>query len=324
MKFNTLNKFFKYSGIYFYLFILIVILLIVNKITSDDELYNKILNSSSYVQSSSYNKNSLIYITDTIKVKGNITDEDNIYNLNDAVLLRKKVEMYSWVRKFINKHISYEKSWETQFSEKPSLLTDNYNNPWPRKKLGVFYYYPDSIYLSNIKIPTIKFKADKYINVQLKNSQLNKNDGLYYLYFGKSNLNTPQVGDIRIRYELYKANQKTTIFFTYSDGNINFQDEIVKSIYNKNLFLTFFRGDKKDVLNSFLDNELKWKSLLQLLLSYSLFIPVFKMLIVIFNMNLKKEISSTLLKNLIVFLIIIPSSILVTYLIVKIISIFTY
>jgi hypothetical protein len=316
---DTFKIFIKHSGIYFYLFVLLILAIVGNNLLSENRLHNEILKSKAYNEKASYTKNDLIHITDKIKVYGEITDEESALSLTNIVVLRKKIEMFSWVRKYINKHTTYEKSWEVHYIEKPSLLTNNYNNPWPRKKLGIFYYYPDSIYLGNFKIPQKNFDADSFINVKFTNSQISKENGYNYIYYGKSDLNNPRIGDIRIRYDVYKANQKTTIFITY-DNKIKFENDIYKSIYNKDLFLTFLKGDINDVYNSFIINELKWKFLIKILLSVLLFITVFKMIIVIFNMNLKKEIDSILIKNLIVFFIIIPSSILFSYLVTKLIG----
>lgn len=250
-----IKTFFKKSNINFYIFIPIVIALLVNNFMTDESLRNKIINSSAYKEINKNQKKELLHITDILTVEGTISDNENIYDLKNIAILRKTVEMYSWVKKHIGTRYSQEKEWKTYV---PELTTNRYNNPVPKKKLGIFYYYPKSVHLGDINISIEHFKVDKYTNGKLKNSQRDKHDNYSYLYYGDTDLNNPRIGNIRIKYDVFESNKQSTIFVTFNE-KIKFKNDTLQSLYGKDVFFTLFRGDINNVYNSFVEEESSWK-----------------------------------------------------------------
>jgi len=282
----------------FLIFIPIIIGLLINNFYTQNSIYKEIKNSKAYENTSKQaQKNQLFHITDIIKVKGKVSDNENIFGLKDVVILKKTVEMYSWVKK--NKKFRYEhiKEWNSYV---PELTTNRYYNPYPKKELGIFYYYPKYVKIGDLEIPIKNFKADKYKKGILNKSQQDNSNGNYYIYYGNNNLNNPQVGDIRIKYDVFEANKKTTLFFTF-DNQIIFKNYTLKSFYGKELFLRLFEGDINSVYSSFSEEESQWKFIINWILAFILIYLIlnrfiFSIYISIYN-NFKKVINKKLDSN---------------------------
>ena len=311
---NKVSIFIYHSGIYFYAFIFIIIGMIINEVSSETSLHKSIKTSKQYQVGNKYKENSLVHLTDIVTSQGTVGDNEFIFKQKDIIILKKTVEMYQWEFRSRGKNPRFEKHWE------PIYINTNhkiYKNPQKNRALGVFYYYPKSIYIGKIQLPMQNFKADSYIQFQLKDS-VKDEWSRQYIYLGGGTINNPDIGDIRIRYQGYEANQVSTLFAILSNNELLFKnDRDYTSFYGTNLFQTLYKDNVDSVINSYIKNENSFKGLFNSILSLILFITILKFTIIISNMIMPKGIESNIKKYIVLFLIILPVSMIGTYLIPK-------
>jgi len=312
--------FMKKNAKFFYLILFITLSFIVNHLAHEVNLQKVIKASFQYHPNNTYRENSLVHITDTITSTGFVNDNGYISNLDNIIVLKKTVEMYLWTSHFNKSGPSYHKGWEYTYTDSNDfsfLNSQLYKNPKQTKKLGTFFYYPSSVKLGEIEIPIHSFQADKYTQVKLNISIKNKRN-LFYIFLGKGTLTEPSLGDIRIRYQVYQSNQLTTIFGTIVNQKISFSDNNnLTSFFGKKVFQRVYKGSIDNVITSFIKNEEGWKVIINYLLAIFMFFPIFKLVIVSYNMSLKQNIQSNIKRYSVLFLLILPISIGLTYLIVK-------
>jgi len=305
-----------HSGMYFYAFIFIVAGMIVNEISSETNLHKLIKTSEQYQVDNRYKENSLVHLTDILTSQGTVSDNEYIFNQKDIIVLKKTVEMYQWRYRSRGRNSRYEKDWE------PIYINTNhkvYKNPKKDRTIGVFYYYPNSVHIAKIQLPILNFKADSYIQFQLKDSVKDERNR-QYIFLGDGTINSPDIGDIRIRYQGYASNQISTVFAILSNNKLLFKgDKNYTSFYGTKLFQTLYEGNIDSVITSFIKNENSLKDLLNSILSFILFFTILKFTIVISNMIMPEGIKSNIKKYVILFLVILPISIIGTYLIPKVI-----
>lgn len=257
---NKLSIFIYHSGMYFYAFILIIIGMIINEIYSETILHKSITASKIYQITNEYEENSLVHLTDIITAKGNVGDNEYIYKQKNIIILKKTVEMYQWRRKRqVNHRYLYEKDWHPTYVDTNHKV---YKNPKEDRRLGVFYYYPKSVHIGKIKLPIENFKANSYLQFQLEGS-IKDSRNHHYIFLGKGTMNSPDLGDIRIRHQGYKSNQTTTIFATVSKNRLLFKnDKNYCSFYGTDLFQILYRDNIESVIDVYIEKENSFKSLL--------------------------------------------------------------
>lgn len=314
---NKVSIFIYHSGIYFYAFIFIIIGMVVNEISTETDLHKSIKTSKQYQVDNEYKENSLIHLTDIVTSQGTIGDNEYIFDLKEIIILKKTVEMYQWKYRYRGQHQSrYEKDWY------PTYINTNhkvYTNPKTNRTLGVFYYYPKSVHIGNVELPIQNFKADSYIQFQLKDSVKDERNR-QYIFLGGGTINSPDIGDIRIRYQGYESNQMSTVFAISSKNKLLFKDnQQYTSFYGTSLFQTLYKGNIDSVIASYIKKENSFKDIFNSILSIILFFTIIKFTIVINNMIMPEGIKSNIKKYVILFLVILPIAIIGTYLITKVV-----
>ena len=311
---NKVSIFIYHSGIYIYAFILIIAGIIINEVSSETSLHKSIKISEEYNDNNGYKENSLVHLTDIISSQGIVSDNEFIFKQKNIIVLKKTVEMYQWKLR-LGKHSSYQKDWESRYINHNDKL---HRNPIKIRNLGIFYYYPKSVHIGTVPLPMQNFKSSSYIQFQLEES-IKDNRNHHYIFLGGGTINSPDIGDIRIRYQGYKSNQTTTVFATFSKNGLLFKnDKNYTSFYGTNLFQTLYKGNIDNVIDVYIDNENSYKQIFNLLLSLGLFMTFLKFTIIIFNMANPKGIKSNIKKYPTLFLVILIS-IIGTYLLNKII-----
>ena len=312
------------KNIYLIILIFLILSFILNNLYTDKYIYQNILNSKEYNPSEYYQDNTIVRISGEIKSEGEILVDKYLPKLKDIVILKKTVEMYSW--KYIRtKHSSYEKRWSTTYSDNSNFIK-MYQNPQPIHELGIFYFYPKIIKLKNIVLTSRNLTANSYSNIKLNNFQKENENNAYYLYIGDSNINEPKIGDIRIKYEVYLSKTPTTILSIVKNNELNFDDnELLYSFYTRKIHNVIFNGNVNNLLHELMKNEINIKKIINVFLSFLLFIPIFKYIIIFFNYFLNLNDKSSRIKiYLILFLLVIPITISITYLLSKIFINFSY
>jgi len=312
---KSITIFIAHTNIYFYAFITIIVGLIINEISTETNLHNSIKKSQQYSKDHKYKNNTLVHLTGMLSSKGTLSDNEFIFQQKDIVVLKKTVEMYQWDIVYRNNSYDYEKDWSSAFIDTNHT---SYHNKKNNRVLGTFYYYPPSIYMDQIKLPTISFHANEYLQFQLNNSVQDIRHK-EYIFLGTGTINNPNIGDIRIHYQGYKANQISTIFAIISNNQLNFQgSKKYNSFYSMPLFQIIYKGDIEDVITAYIQNENSFKDLFRMILLALLFIPIFKFTIVIQNILVPEGIESMIKRYSLLFLVILPLSIFITYLFAKI------
>jgi hypothetical protein len=296
--------------------------MIFNEVSSENKLHQLIKKSPNYHIANKYKKNTLVHITDIITSKGFINDYQYIFNLKNIIILKKTVEMYQWRYKSRGKNSYYEKGWQLAYIDTGHKI---FKNPKNKQPLGIFYYYPQAVEIGKIKLPIQQFKADSYLEFKLNNSLKDKHNHHLYLFFGTGALNAPDIGDVRIRYQGYEANQITTVFCTISNHGLSFANNTdYSSFYGNSLFKMLYKGNTENVITSFLEKENDFKNLMHFFLSFALFLILLKFAIVTFNILNPNGIQSKNKQYTIFLFGILPISFIITYLITNMTLLISY
>lgn len=313
---NKVSIFIYHSGIYFYAFIFIIIGMIVNEVSSETNLHKLIKTSKQYQVANQYKVNSLVHLTNIITSKGTVGDDEYIFNQKDIIILKKTVEMYQWEFRSRGRNPRYEKSWENRYINDNDKL---HKNPIKTRSLGTFYFYPESVNIGTVPLPIQNFKSDSYIQFQLKDSVKDERNR-QYIFLGAGTINSPIIGDIRIRYQGYESNQISTLFAIVSNNKLLFKDDKnYTSFYGTNLFQTLYKGNVDSVIASYIKDENSFKDFFNSILSFILFITILKFSIVISNVIMPEGIKSNIKKYVILFLVILPISMIGTSLVTKVV-----
>ena len=263
---------------YHIIFIIVIVALFTNNLYNENNLYKNIEKAEELKDYNSL-EDKLSYITGKIDCSSLVSDNEYLNNFKPAIL-KKTVEIYRHDTTSIRPHIIEEK-WKTYYSPREIDLVPKGNKK--NEDFGIFYFYPDTCKINNIEIPINKFVANNYTTIQFPNSQLDTKENSYYLYFGNKDINNPEIGDVRIKYEVYLGNKKSTILLN-NNKYLRFEDmSKINSIYTDNILKTIYNGTKDDLLKDLKSNEKLMKFLINILLAIILFIPLFEFFIVLFN-----------------------------------------
>ena len=195
-----------------------------------------------------------------ISTSGNvITDAvlgDENVQIEDSLIVSRRVEMYQWVENHDNSVTTYEKEWSDDFIDSENFEKKSYKNPsFPVKsevysaefaKLGQFTLNNDQILLIETETDITDLPSNpKYSIVNGK-------------YYSGNDINNPEIGDILISYSyvpsgtavsvIGQQNSDNTIsaypyknmdIYIQYDGNLS-QDEIISAYRQDNSNFTLF------------------------------------------------------------------------------------
>ena len=300
-----------------------MIAIFINEIATEDELHKVLRSSEEYSKTTFYPDDTLVHETGVLKTHGVVNDGEFIHSAGNIAILKKDVEMYMWVSYWHggSSGRSYKKEWRSKYKEVSTLLpTEAYKNKRPEREIGQFYFYPESLEISSVKLPTVNLRADKYISLVFATAP----EGTFiegpYIYLNSNTSISPEIGDIRIKYSGLMSEGKVTVFGKTQNNHflMNGIGNDLESFYGKDIEAVVFTGDLNDVINSCLDNESKLKSMMRWILGAMLLYPILKLSIFIFNIYNKKRIN-TYLKTLIFILLIMPVSIVIDYALIKLV-----
>ncbi|MBL3520118.1 hypothetical protein H0A43_06495 [Arcobacter lanthieri] len=231
---------------YHIIFVIVIVALFINNLYNEDSLYKNIENAEELKDYNSL-EDKLSYITGKIECNSLVSDNEYVNNFKGIVILKKTVQIYETHKikqsdTFMDRK---EKRWSSYY------LTQEKITPKSNKKsedIGVFYFYPSSCKINDIEIPINKFVANSYSTIQFPNSQIDNKENTSYFYFGNKDVNNPEIGDIRIRYQVYQVGEETTILLN-NNKNLRFENmPQINSIYTDNILKTIYKGTKEELL----------------------------------------------------------------------------
>lgn len=290
------------------IFIIVIVALFINNLYNEDSLYRNIEKAEELKGYGSL-EDKLSYITGKIECNSLVSDNEYVNNFNGAIL-KKTVQIYRYDTTGIRPH-RIEEKWKTHYSPRETDLTPKANKK--NEDFGIFYFYPNVCKINNIEIPINRFIANSYSTIQFPNSQLDTKENTYYLYFGNKDINNPEIGDVRIKYEVYQVGTQSTILLN-NNKNLRFENILqVNSIYQSDIFYTIYNGSKDNVLKSLKSNEKVIKIVINMVLMiiFSIALSLFLVNFFIKKYNIKKSTSIILgVISLIIFPILIIKFIL--------------
>lgn len=250
-KSKVVNKTFNFVRFLFFFFFSLIFIFISLVLTYWNEgrinpakiAKNAIEVSSTTKAENKYNQQ-FVYSTGILKSKNKI--EDNYLKKGNYIFAERKVEMYSWKenksetkttingKKKTKINYSYSKTWQknppNSYSFKESKSHFN-----PTKKIK-----DKRIIAKNLKLGIYSFNRNsitypKKEKLELSESTVKKNKlkllSDEYLFMGKGTIKDPQIGDVRISYNIVSNDMKATIF-----GKLNIKNNKILpyvSIENK-------------------------------------------------------------------------------------------
>jgi hypothetical protein len=258
------------------LFSIISLAIFFNELESLSKTSKLLQSAQEYQDKKQYPDNTLVYITDKLYSQNNFFDDQYIEIPKETLILKKTVEMYSWsIRKHYKHSKEYEKKWLHYYYDTSNFFDYGiHQNPVPEQSLGIFYSYPLKVFFHDIEVSLKDFKFNQFKTL---------NQGNSYIYFGNSNLNNPQLGDIRIKYETFDNNTTVTIFAIIKNKlSINAEKQQVLDIpknetfsLDEPLFHIFFKGTIENAQDFIIDNEQSTQYFIREILIFLYIFPIY-------------------------------------------------
>ncbi|MBT3239688.1 MAG: hypothetical protein HON98_07665 [Chloroflexi bacterium] len=177
----------------------------------------------------------------------------------DYIQLNRQVEMYAWTEKEVNEddetYYEYSEEWTTSPDNSSTFVQSGYDNPAMGYE-NLTFTVPTA-FIGNYEIDPnqIEFPDPQSLNLNqepINNEVLRVNFVSLtneYIYFGESNLDSPDIGDLRISFTAVPQNNFTTTF-----GEIK-QDQLLPYVFegDESLFRVFFVDRENAILQ--MDDE---------------------------------------------------------------------
>jgi len=182
------------------------------------------------------NEDKLVHLTGTVNTTDTLNDPDfNIYT--NAIALKRNVLIYQWEETSEEKTeknlggaetttttYSYSKNWVSN-----KINSDNFKKPEGHVNNSAYSYENSSYEAENVFIDS--FKLSKEVTDNINNFETfvldsNSKNGSYKIssntiYLGSGNLeNNPQIGDVKISFEVVKPSQLVSIISKQSQNTL--------------------------------------------------------------------------------------------------------
>jgi len=182
------------------------------------------------------NEDKLVHLTGTVNTTDTLNDPDfNIYT--NAIALKRNVLIYQWKEtseEITEKNLggaetttttySYSKNWVSN-----KINSDNFKKPEGHVNNSAYSYENSSYEAENVFIDSFKLSKeviDKISNFETFALDSNSKNGSYKIssntiYLGSGNLeNNPQIGDVKISFEVVKPSQLVSIISKQSQNTL--------------------------------------------------------------------------------------------------------
>jgi len=182
------------------------------------------------------NEDKLVHLTGTVNTTDTLNDPDfNIYT--NAIALKRNVLIYQWEETSEEKTeknlggaetttttYSYSKNWVSN-----KINSDNFKKPEGHVNNSAYSYENSSYEAENVFIDSFKLSKeviDKISNFETFALDSNSKNGSYKIssntiYLGSGNLeNNPQIGDVKISFEVVKPSQLVSIISKQSQNTL--------------------------------------------------------------------------------------------------------
>lgn len=182
------------------------------------------------------NEDKLVHLTGTVNTTDTLNDPDfNIYT--NAIALKRNVLIYQWKEtseEITEKNLggaetttttySYSKNWVSN-----KINSDNFKKPEGHVNNSAYSYENSSYEAENVFIDSFKLSKeviDNISNFETFALDSNSKNGSYKIssntiYLGSGNLeNNPQIGDVKISFEVVKPSQLVSIISKQSQNTL--------------------------------------------------------------------------------------------------------
>jgi len=182
------------------------------------------------------NEDKLVHLTGTVNTTDTLNDPDfNIYT--NAIALKRNVLIYQWKEtseEITEKNLggaetttttySYSKNWVSN-----KINSDNFKKPEGHVNNSAYSYENSSYEAENVFIDSFKLSKeviDNISNFETFALDSNSKNGSYKIssntiYLGSGNLeNNPQIGDVKISFEVVKSSQLVSIISKQSQNTL--------------------------------------------------------------------------------------------------------
>jgi hypothetical protein len=182
------------------------------------------------------NEDKLVHLTGTVNTTDTLNDPDfNIYT--NAIALKRNVLIYQWEETSEEKNeknlggaetttttYSYSKNWVSN-----KINSDNFKKPEGHVNNSAYSYENSSYEAENVFIDSFKLSKeviDNISNFETFALDSNSKNGSYKIssntiYLGSGNLeNNPQIGDVKISFEVVKPSQLVSIISKQSQNTL--------------------------------------------------------------------------------------------------------
>ena len=206
------------------------------------------------VEISSAKEGDFVYLTGEIKSTNPLGDEVYLKN-GDYIAVERIVEMYSWQEESETTSndmtiYNYSREWTENPEDSSSFDSEvGHENPEMAVKSERFHTDKATIGEYSVNMDKVRFPAYEELKIDENNVDLGNYetleilDGKTYIYDGFASIAEPEIGSIRISYNVIPSGKKVTVFgkvegkeFTYHSG------EKEKEVYR------MFYGTKDDAL----------------------------------------------------------------------------
>jgi len=177
----------------------------------------------------------LVYVSGTVS-SDEVVGDGMYLNAGDYLVVERVVEMYSWVeesKSSSTKNVggsetttttyNYKNEWTQYPSDSSTFYDTSYVNPTKSIADGVNTVSTAKVGVYSVDMTSVSYPTLEKISIDEGMVDLSKGGVLQsgFVFVGKGSLTTPQVGDLRISYQVLKDNVNVTVFGQVSGQEVS-------------------------------------------------------------------------------------------------------